>query len=437
MKPLSEKLELAKIALGKRRPYIQAILYSLVPVETPAFGTLGVDQYFRLHYDPQAVDGMTVEELTAVLYHECQHLLRDHTHREPETCEDHTVWNIAADLEINDDLKEEKDMKAPDWALYPDKMGLRSNLSAEEYFELLQAQTRQQGQAGGRQSQNQSGQAGQEQTGQNQPEENPSSQSGGGGHGANQQGSRRPMQGGCGTCAAGARHSNDAPPNPDNPGMSAAEAEILRRATAQQIREHARANPGSVPANLQKWAEAYLEPKVPWQRVLRTALTKAIETRAGHQDYSYSRLKRNAPPGFIMPGMVRHIPEVAVVIDTSGSMTEKDCGQAEAEVAGLLKALRTSVRVLCVDVQVHSIKRVFDRRKISLFGGGGTSMDVGVKAALKLRPKPDIIVVITDGFTRWEMPAPDRPVIVVRTRRPGPGYPDPTWAKAVVEALVE
>ena len=42
---------------------------------------------------------------------------------------------------------------------------------------------------------------------------------------------------------------------------------------------------------------------------------------------------------------------------------------------------------------------------IRLEGGGGTDMGAGLDAAAALRPRPDLIIVLTDGFTPWR-PAP-------------------------------
>jgi predicted metal-dependent peptidase len=94
------------------------------------------------------------------------------------------------------------------------------------------------------------------------------------------------------------------------------------------------------------------------------------------------------------------VPNVAVILDTSGSMDDKNVSQALAELKGVLKAIgATSVTVLVVDAAVHTVQRVFDPRQVKLVGGGGTDMRVGIDAALKLRPRPHVIIVLTDGLT--------------------------------------
>ncbi len=61
----------------------------------------------------------------------------------------------------------------------------------------------------------------------------------------------------------------------------------------------------------------------------------------------------------------------------------------------------TNVRVLSCDAQVHSVKRVSRASQVELLGGGGTDMGEGITQALALRPRPSIVVVLTDGFTPW------------------------------------
>jgi predicted metal-dependent peptidase len=74
------------------------------------------------------------------------------------------------------------------------------------------------------------------------------------------------------------------------------------------------------------------------------------------------------------------------------------------------------------------VKRVTDIRQVELIGGGGTDMMAGIHQAERLSPRPDIIIVVTDGDTDWGR-KPAIPVIVALTDgdRNVPG-----WARKVV-----
>jgi hypothetical protein len=62
-------------------------------------------------------------------------------------------------------------------------------------------------------------------------------------------------------------------------------------------------------------------------------------------------------------------------------------------------------------------------------------MGAGIAAAAALKPRPSVVIVLTDGFTPW----PDRPPRGVRVvvgllaedSMPG-GWPPPAWARTVV-----
>jgi predicted metal-dependent peptidase len=161
-------------------------------------------------------------------------------------------------------------------------------------------------------------------------------------------------------------------------------------------------------------------------------------------DYSYRKPSRRAEstPSVIMPTLDRPVPDVAIVCDTSGSMTTDLLGRVLAEVEALLQrvGLRgTSVRVLTCDAQVHSVKRVSRASHIELLGGGGTDMGEGITQALALRPRPSIVVVLTDGFTPWPTAAPRRVRVVVGLIEDRRGVASwmhrvpvpPSWAKVV------
>ena len=47
-------------------------------------------------------------------------------------------------------------------------------------------------------------------------------------------------------------------------------------------------------------------------------------------------------------------------------------------------------------------------RDVELLGGGGTDMGAGLAKAAELRPRPDLIIVLTDGYTPWPSAPPPR-----------------------------
>jgi len=152
----------------------------------------------------------------------------------------------------------------------------------------------------------------------------------------------------------------------------------------------------------------------------------------GAADYSYRRPSRRQAivPNVVLPSLRQPLPEVAVVVDTSGSMGDNLLARALAEVAGVLRAcgLRQGVTVLAVDAQVQACRRVFRPEQVRLAGGGGTDMGAGIEAALRLRPRPQVVIVLTDGYTTWSDEPPPGVWVVVGLLGGGTA---PDWARVV------
>jgi predicted metal-dependent peptidase len=141
-------------------------------------------------------------------------------------------------------------------------------------------------------------------------------------------------------------------------------------------------------------------------------------------------------PDFVLPGTRRPVPNVAVVVDTSGSIDDTLLSRALGEVDGALRGLGVSdasVTVFACDAAVQTVARIRNVRDSNLAGGGGTDMRTGIAAASDLRPRPDLIVVFTDGYTPWpEQPPTGSAVIAgILGRKEHTLPPSPAWARRI------
>ena len=57
-------------------------------------------------------------------------------------------------------------------------------------------------------------------------------------------------------------------------------------------------------------------------------------------------------------------------------------------------------------------------------------MGAGIDAAMALRPRPSVVIVLTDGYTPWPAAAPRSATVVVGLLGPRPPEP-PSWARVV------
>jgi predicted metal-dependent peptidase len=148
-------------------------------------------------------------------------------------------------------------------------------------------------------------------------------------------------------------------------------------------------------------------------------------------DYTYQRPARrgHAYHPVILPSLVENRSNIAVIIDTSGSMSERDLSQIVAETMQIIRTAGVgNVTVMTADYDVHWVGKAARAKDIKLIGGGGTDMGRAIEAAERLRPRPEVIVVLTDGETPWPKCAPRARVIVGLTDREGSA---PAWARKV------
>ncbi len=376
-------------------PYLASGLFGAQVLAKPGIATVAVDEGWRLHADPEVTAAWTPAQLGSVLVHHVSHLLRAHGERAVASgviADDAPAWVRGADAEINDDLIP-AGLELPGRPVLPGHLGAAEGLLAEQYFTA--------GQASG---------------------DTPA--------GPGREGPAAGWDLDCGSGADGWPRDWDAS---GPPALSPWQARLLCRQVAQECVRHAR-EAGNVPAGLLRWAEQTLQPAVDWRRVLAAELRRAVADTAGAVDYSYRRPSRRASVAgpVVLPALRRPVPEVAVVCDTSGSMTEDLLAAALAEVEGLLRSLGMArqVRVLACDTAAGAARRVTSARQVELVGGGGTDMGAGIEAAAALRPRPAVTVVLTDGFTPW----PDQPPRGIRVvvALLGDEAPDgPGWARAV------
>lgn len=395
------------------RPYFAMALFAMHKVNAK-HGTMSVDKFGRVYVDPDAVKKWGPEASAWVLLHEVEHWLRAHHERaepmikgaECASCEAQVI-NTAEDMEINDDPQ--MIQKLPGDPPTPQKFNLRPGRLWEEYYEELKKRA---------------GKSGHE-------------------------GTNHVIEVRCGSAAHGQRQPYELPEPGGSegggkkdkktervPGLQGTEADLLRRAVAREVQQAEAKEPGSVPAGLKRWAERLLEPpQVPWEKELAALIRRARTMAMGAVDYTYAKISRRGSFGnVLMPAMRRPTPDVAVVLDTSGSMSEGDLNAALVEVIGIIRATgQVSIPVICCDAEAAPVQRVSRNLTLELIGGGGTDMGVGIAAAEKLGV--GVIVVLTDGYTPWPAEKPNRAELViglVRPERAVSGWGAPDYAKRSV-----
>ena len=410
----------ARLWAAARAPYLARALFALQPVlveahldedtgepvADPAFRAFPTDTRWRVHLDPGTALATPVAEIGWWMLHHIGHLVRHHAARAPAPPEGPSApaaggreaarpWNRAADAEVNDDL-ESMGLTTPAGVVSPRGLGLPSGRLAEEYLSLIEVLDA-----------------------------------------AHRRGGRPladPID--CGGAVDGI---DDAPPGAGGPapGLDDTERDLLELAVAREI-ETRSIRRATVPGGWRRWADRRLHPAVDWRAELGALLRRGVRRAAGRVDFTYARpSRRTAGDGIVMPAMVGPDPDVALVVDTSGSITPAILTGFLTEITEILARAagpRRRLRVICCDRRAHGVQTVRRAEDIELVGGGGTDQREGMSAALALHPRPDLILVLTDGQTPWPDRRPPVPVVIGLVE-PGPGLraeaPPPAWARTI------
>jgi predicted metal-dependent peptidase len=176
---------------------------------------------------------------------------------------------------------------------------------------------------------------------------------------------------------------------------------------------------GCEPVGMDRLIKDAQRPKhSPWA-MLRQAYLQAAR---GSDTNTWRKLNRHMlSRGVIMPGRTGFATgRVGVVVDTSGSIGEEMLNLFGSHMGAIMSdAKPKDIQVYWTDADVQRIDHLKSGNDLKRMlaqpvpGGGGTDMEAGIKRALQ--DKCEIIVVLTDGYTAFNMKKPSVPVIWAMT----------------------
>jgi predicted metal-dependent peptidase len=425
------KLAAARLRAVETQPFLGTALFALRPIPAPGLDTMGVSEDLLLFIDPVVLTRWTIPQIAGVLLHEVGHVVRDHAGRartigvatrgnQRADSADHRCWNVAGDAEINDDLISDG-AELPGGGVTPKRLGLPNERTAEFYFAALMKRSGLPDVDCGPGAHGHEPAEGSPMALARAAAEQANAERAAGDGQINEQGSGH------------AENSDDAVPwfsRRDDLGLDPSQVDLIRLQVARAIVLGGH-TPGSKSSGWKRWAAAFEHPVVDWRTVLRRSIRSGLAVRAGRTDYSYQRQSRRQVAGFILPSTVAPLSTVGIVIDTSASMPDTWVSLAWAETLACLKSIgmrKDLIRAYGTDTSAVRVSRF--TKEVPLSGGGGTDLSVGIDAALRDRPRPGLLVAITDGFTPWPSTPTPVPLVVVLIHRER--VPDtPVWATTI------
>lgn len=174
--------------------------------------------------------------------------------------------------------------------------------------------------------------------------------------------------------------------------------------------------PGSIPGDIQILIEELTNPKLPWNVILQNYMTSFNK-----DDYSYQRPNRRFTPDFYLPSLHSEgLDEIAVAVDTSGSVSEDEFRAFLTEINNIKETLnpkKTTIIDFDTSIKhVHTINEGDSIHNLPFSGRGGTDLDCVFDYYGK--NKPNLLLVFSDLWCDQIEDDPGYPVIWVCVDNP-------------------
>ena len=317
-------------------------------------------RYF--YYNRNFIAALSSENLVFLFGHEVLHCVYDHMGRRGET-RDPMLWNVANDYVVNGDLVESRIGKKIDIVEICYDPKYRGQVSEEIYDQLFQ-EAEEQGRVIPRYTLDVHLDASEDDQPGNSQSQDPTED----GPAVFSENDRRTIQ------------------------------EEFKNATIESARS---AGASNMPGGVKRLLDEYLNPQLDWRELLAMQIQSVIKS-----DYTMKVPSRKGiDAGFYLPGMDRETTiDIAVAIDTSGSISNEMCRDFLGEIKGIMDQYTNfRIHLFAFDTEVHN-PQVFTECDLEGFmdyeilGGGGTDFDCCFNYMKENGVEPKKFVMFTDGM---------------------------------------
>lgn len=362
-----------------------------ITVDETFKGIAGV-RFNRTHYhiiiNPIKFSEFNIKQQVAILIHESMHIIYNHVGRKEDR--DHELFNVASDCAINQQITREF---LGDLGVFPDTLSKELQIkvpqdkSAEYYYDLIYESIPPCEHCSG--------------TGKIDGEV-------------------------CEHCDGSGKNTikKYVLDNHDVWDESEGNNELRKAITKTMIKNSINSNRGNAPLNISAILDLYEDDsKVSWQNELKDIMgnRKANKTR------TIMRPNRRQPSRIELKGNKKSTTFTLIaIVDVSGSMSNDMILNGLNELHHICKLTGTSLKLIQVDTEVHSIE-TFDKntKLLNRSGQGGTVMEPAIDYIQENKIEHDVIVLITDSYiediSRWKNPPRCKMLFLVTTDGSIPG----------------
>jgi len=353
-----DKIITARIALLLRHPFFGNMSTRLKIQEGGAFCNTAATDGKNLYYNVEFFNQLSIKQTEFVIAHEIYHCMFEHGLRKEDR--DHRIFNIASDYVINGLLVRDRigdmvdqiqiyiDKKYDNWTseeVYDDIFNKMDDAELDALGQLLDDHLDWEDETG----------------------------------------------------KGGGRIDANGQPRYTREELRRIRDEIKKDMIAAAMG----AGAGNTPAGIQRMIRELTEPKINWRELIQQQI-KSLRK----DDFTFMRPSRKGQQsGAILPGSANQTRiEVAIGIDMSGSIGDKQASDFMSEIKGIVEEFQDyEIDVWCFDTAVYNHDKFNgdDGRDIgsySIKGGGGTDFDANWSFMKNKEIAPKLFIMFTDGY---------------------------------------
>lgn len=341
--PVVAAIVAARVSLLFNQPFFGNLATRMELVDATKWCKTAATDGRKLYYNREFIKSLTPDELLFLIGHEVLHCVYDHLGRKGGR--EHKLWNMANDYIVNDTLKKEGVGDMPKGGLWDKRYN--DEMTSEEVYRLLE----------------------QNQTQFQMTLDEHLDLDGNGDEDGDGTGK---------TVTVTVQGDGNGPPQLTEEDKQKIRNEIK----AAVINASQAVGAGKVPAGVRRLIEELTNPIMDWRTLLEMHIQSAVK-----DDFTFARpSKRSFSVGggvsVILPGQnFKNTIDIAVCIDTSGSMTDEMLRDFLGETAGIMETFDDfKLTLWTFDTQVYNPK-VFTHNNVDEIvdyqpaGGGGTMFE--------------------------------------------------------------